>query len=75
MMCGGYVWGALSDIRGRKYILITALLFNALFAFLSGISQTYAQLLAFRLLSGIGYDLSCLKSMFSLIALNLSIKK
>lgn len=58
MMCGGYVWGALSDIRGRKYILIISLLFNALFAFLSGVSQTYDQLLAFRLLSGVGFVLN-----------------
>ena len=54
MMIGGYVWGSLSDIYGRKYILISALFFNSLFAILSGLSQTFGPLMVFRFFSGIG---------------------
>ena len=55
MMFGGYIWGTLGDVLGRKRILISALLFNALFAILCGISQSFYSLMIFRFLSGIGY--------------------
>ena len=55
MMIGGYVWGAMSDFLGRKYILMSALLFNGFFAVLAGLSQTLGLLLFFRFLSGLGY--------------------
>ncbi len=54
-MIGGYTWGAISDLFGRKYILVLALTFNAVFAALCGFSQTFSTLLIFRFLSGIGY--------------------
>ena len=54
MMIGGYIWGAISDIYGRKYILILSLTFNAIFAVLCGFSRTFFTLLFFRFLSGIG---------------------
>ncbi|RNA29098.1 synaptic vesicle glyco 2B-like [Brachionus plicatilis] len=54
MMIGGYVWGTLGDVLGRKYILISALFFNALFGILAGLSQTFEILLLCRFLSGIG---------------------
>ena len=54
MMVGGYFWGTLADVSGRKKILIQALLFNALFAILSGFSRSLVILLVFRFLSGIG---------------------
>lgn len=40
---------------GRKYTLITALFFNAFFAILCGLSQTFELLLFFRFLSGLGF--------------------
>lgn len=54
MMIGGYIWGTISDLNGRKYTLITALFFNAFFAILCGLSQTFELLLFFRFLSGLG---------------------
>lgn len=54
MLIGGYVWGTFSDIYGRKYMLISALAFNAFFGILCGLSQTFYFLLIFRFLSGIG---------------------
>ncbi|CAF0814444.1 unnamed protein product [Brachionus calyciflorus] len=54
MMIGGYIWGTLGDIWGRKYVLISALFFNGLFGVLAGLSQTFNLLLLCRFLSGIG---------------------
>lgn len=77
MMIGGYVWGTLGDVMGkkitknyfllifflgRKYILISALFFNALFGALAGLSPTFQILLLCRFLSGIGYLLKINKS-------------
>ena len=57
MMFGGYIWGTLGDLSGRKYVLISALLFNGIFAVLAGMAQTFDLLLFFRFLSGLGYVL------------------
>lgn len=54
MMIGGYIWGTLGDVWGRKYVLMSALFFNALFGALAGLSQTFAILLLCRFLSGLG---------------------
>lgn len=54
MMIGGYLWGTLSDLKGRKYTLISALFFNSFFAILCGLSQTFSMLLLFRFFSGLG---------------------
>jgi len=54
MLIGGYVWGTLSDIYGRKYMLISALVFNAFFGILCGLSQSFWLLSLFRFMSGIG---------------------
>ena len=34
MMFGGYLWGSIGDSIGRKYTLVTSLLFNSLGTFL-----------------------------------------
>ena len=54
---GGYIWGAISDVVGRKRILFVCLIFNGLFGTLSGLSQSYHTLLIMRFFSGLGYKL------------------
>ncbi|XP_071941341.1 synaptic vesicle glycoprotein 2C-like [Antedon mediterranea] len=54
MMVGGYVWGALSDIRGRRSVLLWSLSCNALFGLLSSIAQSYWLFVLMRFLSGVG---------------------
>jgi len=54
MMFGGYIWGALSDSRGRKPALIMALVVNAVGGVLSALMPSYALFLAARFLSGMG---------------------
>jgi MFS family permease len=48
------IWAKLSDIAGRKYTLIAALLIFTLFSALCGASQTLIQLIMFRWCQGIG---------------------
>ncbi len=52
---GGYVWGAIGDVAGRKPTLIVALICNGIFGSLCGVSQTFNFLLAMRFLSGFRY--------------------
>jgi VNT family MFS transporter (synaptic vesicle glycoprotein 2) len=54
MMFGGYIWGSLGDIFGRKNILINAMLVNAAAGFASSLSQDYYVFLILRFLSGVG---------------------
>jgi MFS transporter, VNT family, synaptic vesicle glycoprotein 2 len=54
MLIGGYIWGALSDSTGRKYSLISSLVFNGVSSILAGFAPNYTWLFIFRLLSGIG---------------------
>ena len=53
-MFGGYIWGAVSDIAGRKRILFAALIFNGVFGTLSGLAQSFHVLLIMRFFSGLG---------------------
>jgi MFS family permease len=48
------IWAKLSDIAGRKYTIIAALLIFTLFSALCGASQTLIQLIMFRWCQGIG---------------------
>jgi MFS family permease len=48
------VWGRLSDIFGRKIILMTCLVIFMLGDFLCGFSQSAIQLYIFRAIAGIG---------------------
>ncbi len=54
MLIGGYSWGGIADITGRRLTLITSLSINGLFGALSAFSPNFYVLLTFRFLSGIG---------------------
>jgi MFS transporter, VNT family, synaptic vesicle glycoprotein 2 len=54
MLFGGYLYGTLADLSGRKWTLINALVFNGIASVCAGLSQTYTWLLIFRFLSGVG---------------------
>lgn len=48
-----YPWGMLADTYGRKAVLISSLLFSALFSLLFGTSQSFVGALVFRFLLGL----------------------
>ena len=54
MMVGGYVWGAFSDVVGRRTCLITSLCVNGAFGLASAFSPSYGLFLFFRFWSGVG---------------------
>ncbi|XP_045608814.2 synaptic vesicle glycoprotein 2B isoform X1 [Procambarus clarkii] len=54
MMAGGYIWGCLGDIYGRRNVLIVSLLVNALAGILSSFAQSFPLFLFFRFTSGLG---------------------
>lgn len=54
MLIGGYVWGAVSDVFGRKKTLIVAMFANALCGFASSLSQEKVSFFIIRFLSGVG---------------------
>ena len=54
MLIGGYIWGGLADISGRRTVFILCLFFNSFFAFVSAFSPNYYYLLGLRFLSGFG---------------------
>ena len=55
MMFGGYIWGGISDVAGRKPVLFVALIFNGIFGTFSGLAQSFHVLLIMRFFSGLGY--------------------
>ncbi|XP_045111770.1 synaptic vesicle glycoprotein 2B-like isoform X2 [Portunus trituberculatus] len=54
MMVGGYVWGCLGDIYGRRNVLMVSLVLNALSGLGSSFVQTFPSFLVLRLISGLG---------------------
>ncbi|KAK9754895.1 Sugar transporter [Popillia japonica] len=52
MLIGSYFWGCLADTRGRKIVLIWALLMDGTCGIISAISQSYFLFMFFRLLGG-----------------------
>nr|XP_054752323.1 synaptic vesicle glycoprotein 2B-like [Lytechinus pictus] len=54
MLVGGYLWGSLADIRGRRQILIYSLTCNAFFGAASSVCQNFWLFLVMRFLSGVG---------------------
>jgi MFS transporter, VNT family, synaptic vesicle glycoprotein 2 len=54
MILGSYFWGCLADTKGRKYVLIAALLLDGVCGVLSSVSQRYALFLMFRFFNGFG---------------------
>ena len=61
MLIGGYSWGSLADVFGRKRTLMTAMLFNGICGLLSSLSPNFLFFLFFRLASGIGYVILSMK--------------
>jgi len=53
-LVGGVIAGTMSDKWGRKLPLMLSILWLSIFAFLSGLSTSYAMLFALRALFGIG---------------------
>lgn len=52
MVIGSYFWGCLADTKGRKVVLIMALLMDGICGLLSSISQTYFLFMFLRFLNG-----------------------
>jgi len=52
---GGIAMGTIADRIGRRAALMLSILWYAVFTFLSGVAQNYAQLALFRGLEGIGF--------------------
>ncbi|XP_049821480.1 synaptic vesicle glycoprotein 2C-like isoform X1 [Aethina tumida] len=52
MVIGSYFWGCLADTKGRKTVLIGALLMDGTCGLLSSISQAYWLFMLFRFLNG-----------------------
>ncbi|XP_025423753.1 synaptic vesicle glycoprotein 2C-like isoform X2 [Sipha flava] len=54
MFSGSFIWGYISDSRGRRYALIFSMLIDGSFNLLSSVSQIYPVLIICRLMSGFG---------------------
>ncbi|XP_068245764.1 synaptic vesicle glycoprotein 2B-like isoform X2 [Palaemon carinicauda] len=54
MMIGGYIWGCLGDIYGRKHVLIVSLLVNSLGGIISSFAQEFPLFITMRFISGLG---------------------
>ena len=62
-MFGGYIWGSLADLYGRRAVLLVSLTVNGLGGLASSFSQTFPVFLVLRFISGLGYEtVSKLKS-------------
>ena len=59
MMVGGYLWGTLADIHGRRTVLLWSLTMNAIGGLASSFAETYWLFLLLRIVSGIGYVHAC----------------
>lgn len=55
MVTTGFIWGFLSDTIGRKKLLVYGFLVDALFVFLSGVSQSFQLVLIAKFLNGASY--------------------
>ncbi|KAI3386483.1 hypothetical protein SNEBB_003770 [Seison nebaliae] len=54
MMIGGFVWGLLADIFGRKRMLMSTLVVNAFFTLISAFPTTYTVFCLLRFCAGMG---------------------
>ncbi len=54
MMFGGYIWGTLADIYGRRAVLLVSLTVNGLGGLASSLSQSFPVFLVLRFVSGLG---------------------
>ena len=70
MLIGGYSWGSLADVFGRKRTLMSAMLFNGICGLLSSLSPNFLFFLFFRLASGIGYVIVSMKNPLTLLIIS-----
>ena len=54
MLIGGYLWGGLSDLSGRRHTVIMSLTLNGIFGLASAFAPNFSVFLLFRFVSGIG---------------------
>lgn len=54
MLFGGYLWGGLSDLTGRRHTILMSLTVNGVFGFLSAFAPNYWVFVLFRFISGVG---------------------
>ncbi|XP_072138411.1 synaptic vesicle glycoprotein 2C isoform X1 [Mobula birostris] len=54
MMIGGYMWGALADLKGRQRILVLSLAVNGVCGAASSLAPNYWTFLMLRFFSGVG---------------------
>jgi len=54
MLFGGYIWGSICDVYGRKSTLIVAMFLNAFSGFASSLCQEKISFIVLRLISGLG---------------------
>ena len=54
MMVGGYLWGYLADLRGRKRVLMVSLSVNGVFGALASLAPWFWLFLLMRFISGVG---------------------
>ncbi|KAK2164521.1 hypothetical protein LSH36_62g00013 [Paralvinella palmiformis] len=54
MMLGGYIWGTLADMQGRRSVLMFSLSLNSLGGLMSTFAQSFWLFLLLRIVSGIG---------------------
>ncbi|ENN83451.1 hypothetical protein YQE_00191, partial [Dendroctonus ponderosae] len=52
MISTGFVWGYLCDTLGRKKLLVTGYLLDAIFVFLASSSQSFAMLMVAKFFGG-----------------------
>ncbi len=54
MLFGGYVWGGLSDLTGRRHTVLMSLAVNGVFGLTSAFAPNYWLFVLFRFISGVG---------------------
>eukprot|EP00795_Rhopilema_esculentum_P017564 gene17564-9194_t len=54
MMVGGYSFGGVADIKGRRFVLMWSMSLNGLFALASSFADDFLMFLFLRLMSGVG---------------------
>ena len=54
MLFGGYIWGSICDVYGRKNTLIVAMFINAFSGFASSLCQEKISFIFLRFISGLG---------------------
>uniref|UniRef100_A0A3Q2E0V8 Synaptic vesicle glycoprotein 2 n=1 Tax=Cyprinodon variegatus TaxID=28743 RepID=A0A3Q2E0V8_CYPVA len=66
MMFGGYMWGYLADLRGRRKVLVVSLAINGLFGGLASLAPWFWLFLLLRFISGVvGGSIPVIFSYFS----------